>query len=529
MTTHTPLKGSVSYDEMPYTSYPFADTHPSRLAAIAQIFGLNPPALENARILELGCASGGNLTPLALYYPNMQLVGVDYSSVQVNEGIETIKKLGLKNVELKHMSIADITPELGLFDYIICHGVYSWIPKEVQDAILRVCNENLVKNGVAYVSYNVYPGWKTHEIARDAMLFHTRNISNPTEQVAHGRGMIQYMHEMSAEGSMFRQIMNHESALIQNAAPYYISHEFFETHNAPCYFNEFNSHAEAHGLTYLGDTYIGSMFVETLGDEHRQRLISVSEGQQVVLEQYLDFISNRTFRQTLLVKKEMGQSIKRTINKEYLKKLSYQCQANRIENTPDLPATAHKYETPQKRHAIVYSATQKSALQILSAHYPNPLSYDTLKSEIKAQTKNDFIEDELLNMLERLLIVAFISPLNSTFSTQYIGLSAPTPTHPSIDQKVRQHALATGHLTSHMHLHTPLNPVLNLLLPLLDGKHNIDQLIDALATAAQSNQINFQRQSTQEIITDPSEIQKEARSHTQNHIELLKNLGYLIQ
>ena len=151
MTTHTPLKGSVSYDEMPYTSYPFADTHPSRLAAIAQIFGLNPPALENARILELGCASGGNLTPLALYYPNMQLVGVDYSSVQVNEGIEAIKKLGLKNVELKHMSIADITPELGLFDYIICHGVYSWIPKEVQDAILRVCNENLVKNGVAYV------------------------------------------------------------------------------------------------------------------------------------------------------------------------------------------------------------------------------------------------------------------------------------------------------------------------------------------------------------------------------------------
>lgn len=527
MSAHNPLTDFVSYDELPYASYPFADSHPSRLAGIASIFGLNPVGIENARVLELGCASGGNLTPMAFYFPNAHFVGVDYSSVQINEGIQTIQKLGLRNVELKHMSVTQINPDFGLFDYIICHGVYSWVPTEVQDAILRVCRENLTDNGLAYVSYNVYPGWKTHEIARDAMLFHTRNISNLAEKVPHGRGMIEYMQQTSAENSTFRQIMNHELNMIQNAEPYYIAHEFLEAHNSPNYFKDFNARVEAQGLTYLGDSQLPSMFVETLGAENKSRLLNVCEGEQVLLEQYIDFITNRTFRQTILVKAKLASSIERSLNNANLKKIAYQCLATRTESS-ELPPNAEKYEANNgNRNVMVYTPTQKATMSVLKNAWPNPMSYDELKNQVTDQNKAHFIERELLQLLEQLLIAGFISPWNNTFGTQYS--IDKMPEQPKITPLVAQYAQCTNQLVSHLHQSLQSNLVMDILLPLLDGNHDTNALVDAVRHAAANNQINFESQSTKEIMTDPAELEKEIRVHVQNNIETLKNSGFIIQ
>ena len=113
------------YDAVPYESFPFAHTHPRQLRVVAKIFGLTPPAIDKARILELGCAAGGNILPLAVDYPEAEIVGVDLSAKQVAEGQRTIDALGLKNITLRPMSILDIDPSLGKFDFIICHCVFS--------------------------------------------------------------------------------------------------------------------------------------------------------------------------------------------------------------------------------------------------------------------------------------------------------------------------------------------------------------------------------------------------------------------
>ncbi|MFM8930594.1 MAG: hypothetical protein ACKOS8_01795, partial [Gemmataceae bacterium] len=65
-------KPGTSYDDVPYISRAFIQTHPQRLAFIARLFGMNPTPPSNARVLELGCASGGNLIPLAIRYPGME-------------------------------------------------------------------------------------------------------------------------------------------------------------------------------------------------------------------------------------------------------------------------------------------------------------------------------------------------------------------------------------------------------------------------------------------------------------------------
>src|SRR6266851_5993395 len=148
-----------SYDEVPYHSFPFADSHPDRLATVAHLFGLTPPDPQTARILELGCASGGNLLPMAELYPQGRFIGIDLSERQIAAGQQAVTAVGLTNLELRQASILDVDASWGQFDYVIAHGVFSWVPEPVQDKILSICHTNLQPNGIAYISYNTLPGW----------------------------------------------------------------------------------------------------------------------------------------------------------------------------------------------------------------------------------------------------------------------------------------------------------------------------------------------------------------------------------
>ena len=162
---------SNSYDAVPYKSYPFKQTHPDRLATIALLFGLEPPPVERASILELGCASGGNLLPLAEQLPNGRFVGLDGSERQIRDGQRLLDALGFEHVELRHQDICEFEPGEGEFDYILCHGVYSWVGDDVQRRILEICRRGLAANGVAYVSYNTFPGWHMRGMIRDIMRY----------------------------------------------------------------------------------------------------------------------------------------------------------------------------------------------------------------------------------------------------------------------------------------------------------------------------------------------------------------------
>ena len=125
------------YDVVPYESFPFDFTMPERLHAVGRLFGMAPPDFLTARVLELGCAGGGNLVPMAARYPKADFIGVDLSAVEIGLARDLAAAAETSNVEFRHLSIADIGADLGLFDYIICHGVLSWVPTPVQEAIFR--------------------------------------------------------------------------------------------------------------------------------------------------------------------------------------------------------------------------------------------------------------------------------------------------------------------------------------------------------------------------------------------------------
>src|SRR5207253_2116778 len=128
----------ASYEEVHYESKPIYRTHPEGMATVATVFGMTPAPVDRCRVLELGCASGGNLVPMALALPESRFVGIDLSPGQIAVGCEAIQALGLHNLDLRTLSILDIDDHFGAFDYIICHGVYSWVPPAVQEKILQI-------------------------------------------------------------------------------------------------------------------------------------------------------------------------------------------------------------------------------------------------------------------------------------------------------------------------------------------------------------------------------------------------------
>ena len=100
---------------------------------------MQPAALDSCRVLELGCSSGGNLLPIAEVYPTSDFVGVDAAGVAINEGKKIVDVCGLQNVNLRQADILDLGDDIGSFDYIICHGVFSWVPDQVRKRILQIC------------------------------------------------------------------------------------------------------------------------------------------------------------------------------------------------------------------------------------------------------------------------------------------------------------------------------------------------------------------------------------------------------
>ena len=174
-------------------------------------------------------------------------MGVDLSVQQIEAGQSIVKAMGLKNLDLRAMSITDITPEFGQFDYIIVHGVFSWVPPEVREAILRVCRENLAPEGIAYVSYNTYPGWKASDVVRDAMILNSHDAQTPEERLARAKDMLAMLENGLSNNNPLRSALQQAARQVRKQSDYYLMHEHLEEVNAPCYFLEFVAAAQQAG------------------------------------------------------------------------------------------------------------------------------------------------------------------------------------------------------------------------------------------------------------------------------------------
>ena len=181
-------------------------------------------------MLELGSSCGGNIIPQALYYPETTFTGIDLSGVQIEHGKELIESMGLTNITLLEKNIMDIDDDFGTFDYIIVHGIWSWVPDMVKDKILSICNRNLSDRGIAYVSYNTYPGWKRLEQLRDIMLYSEKHAPTTSlqDRTAYTKQVLQLIQETMKLDERSRMKSSYKIPNIDRilkANDYYVGHE----------------------------------------------------------------------------------------------------------------------------------------------------------------------------------------------------------------------------------------------------------------------------------------------------------------
>src|SRR4051812_46026142 len=183
----------TAYDTVPYAGHALAQAHPDRLATIATLFGMTPAPITRARVLEVGCGDGLNLISVALSLPEAECLGIDLAAAAIRKGQERAQALGLNNLELRQLDIMEVGESLGRFDFIVAHGIYSWVPEKVRDKLLAICEQNLAENGVAYVSYNTYPGGHMRDMAREMMRFHVSDFDDPRQRVTQARSLLKFI------------------------------------------------------------------------------------------------------------------------------------------------------------------------------------------------------------------------------------------------------------------------------------------------------------------------------------------------
>jgi SAM-dependent methyltransferase len=296
--------GSASpYDVLPYPGHPFPQTHPDRLATLATLFGLEPPPPERCRVLELGCGDAANLVPMALALPGSSFLGVDAAPGAIARGRALVETLELDNVELEVARIEELEPAGEDFDYLIAHGVYSWVAAPVRDRLLALCRSVLSDCGVAYVSYNALPGGRLAQAVRDMLVFHTAPLDDPGERVERARELLRFLIAGWPEGLEFGVIMGRHAERLLERSDETLFHDELAAVNQPLYFHELAAHAARHRLQYLAEADFFEMQTGLLQDEVAHELLAVED--PIRREQYLDFLKGRMFRQTLLCRAEL--------------------------------------------------------------------------------------------------------------------------------------------------------------------------------------------------------------------------------
>jgi methyltransferase-like protein/cyclopropane fatty-acyl-phospholipid synthase-like methyltransferase len=474
-TASAPQASVNSYDELPYLDHTVAETSPDRLAAVATLYGMSPPDPRRCRVLEIGCATGANLWPMAVAMPGAQFVGIDLSQRQVESGRSIVATLGLENLTLRAMSLLDINDDFGLFDYIICHGVYSWVPAPARDKILEIFARNLTPDGVGYLSYNTYPGWHFRGMVRALFKYHSDGFPDPKTRVDQSRAILDFVAQSvpNTEG-IYAQVLKDERKTLETMQDTYVFHEHLEEVNHPVYFHELAEAAAGHGLGYLGPARFDTIDDNLPGPV--QQTLDALGTDRIRREQYLDFVRNRTFRKSLFCHADRARGDLPQV--ESLDRLRFSSQAKPESDRPDIRSDApEEFRSPTDDRLTTPRPIVKAALTALFAAWPRSLSLDELWAEVRSLLGP--APDGDRRILAEVLLKAHVGNLVA-IHTYEPPFAAAAGDRPIASIVARYQAESEAKICNLRHRVVKLDDFDSLVIRLLDGNRDRPAIVAAL-------------------------------------------------
>jgi len=373
------------YDEVAYPSLPIPHTHPDRLATVGMHFGMRPAPLERCRVLELGCSSGANLLAMAVTLPESEFVGVDLAGKPIARGKAMVEALGLKNLALRQADLLEMAPDYGKFDYIIAHGLYSWVPAPVRDQILAIFKACLQPQGIAYISYDAFPGSYSRLMVREMMLFHNRDFRDPQQQLQQALTLLKLLASSRKQEEPYRKTLLDEYGRLSTRSKEALYHDELSKDFQPFYFHQLIEHARRHGLQFLGEADFSEMHSGRLEPQAREVLEKISDD-IILREQYLDFMSGRAFRRTLLCHDDVR--LDHSMESVSVRSFYVSTQARPKAQFPDLsPGATETFRSPNGTELTTGNLLGRSLFWCLIDSRPERVPFEKLARDVECRAR----------------------------------------------------------------------------------------------------------------------------------------------
>ncbi len=470
----------TDYAEVPYESLPVPESHPARLETLGWLFGLSPADHRHSRVLELGCADGGNLIPMAAFLPQGRFIGIDLYANQVADGNALIAAAGLDNVTLEQGDIAALDPGLlGRFDYVICHGVYSWVPDSVREKLLTLCAAVLAPDGMAYVSYNTLPGWRMRGMLRDMLGHVTRGMNSTGARLQAMHTFFDRMeHALPGLDALSARYLLAEIRRLRSRPVGYLVHEFLEPENWALLYSEFVAAAAGAGLRCVCDADLATRYPELVGESVAEALAEIRD--PVEREQQLDFVVNRNFRRSLLCRSDAQPSPEPRLDR--LEDMQFASDLGPPRKLDLRKARAAPFARRDGTTVDVVHPLTKAAVLCLGRGHPQSLGYGELHAAALQEVRaagGGALADEAAHLLPELYALAVRGAVEL--------LRRPRPPvavvarRPSAGPLARAQLAAGRHeLATLQHRALALDPFARRLLGLLDGTRTVEEVTTQL-------------------------------------------------
>ncbi|MBR0843387.1 class I SAM-dependent methyltransferase [Bradyrhizobium liaoningense] len=515
--------GPTPYDEVYYPGHVYGLTHPNHLATIATVYGMQPAPVERCRVLELGCGVGGNLLPMAFQYPDSEFVGVDLSGVTIERGRRNIATLGLGNIKLLHCDIMNVDASFGQFDYIIAHGVYSWVPSAVREKMMTIFKQNMAPSGICYVSYNAHPFSHLRDMVRDMMRYHTRRLTGMKEKVGQARAILKFLSEGSKANSVHGAVMRDQCNRVLKAPDELLFHDDLDESAEAFLLHEVVEDAGHHGLQYLSDADFSRRYLAGYSEEVRATLQRFPESEFMARDQYQDFVDGNGFRRTLLCHDNL--SLSRRIDVNFVTRFHVLSTTSPVD--PDACVTddsAMVFENQDGSRVTASNPLLKAAHVCLGRAWPRALSFDELLDGARTLLGGRRADDDQKVLTEAMFILVCSGEVSFLLSRPFLLKEATD--HPQASLLARRQAQTGPLVTNLLHQTVQLEDDRTRdFLQLLDGARTIDQI-----TAEMTERFGHTiRVDQKDIAGQPTEpLLLSTRESVQRSLAMVGKLGLLV-
>jgi SAM-dependent methyltransferase len=466
------------YDDVFYPGHVYGHTHPNRLATIASLYGMAPVPVARCRVLELGCGVGGNLVPMAFQNPRSEFVGIDLSGATIERGQRNVEALGLSNIKLLNCDIMDFDAALGQFDYIIAHGVYSWVPPLVRGKMMEIFKKNLSADGICYVSYNAHPFSHLRDLARDMMLYHTRDIRDVKQKTAQARAIMKFLSEGSKADTVHGAVMRAQFDRVIKMPEEVLFHDDLNATAEAFLLHRVVEEAGKNGLQYLSDAEFTLYDLARYTPDVRATLEKFPDSEFMSCDQYKDFLDGHGFRRTLLCHDNVV--LRRTIPLDFITRFYLLCSAEAVDpNVCLTDSSPMAFTTQESATFTVAKPLLKAAHVYFGSSWPRAVSFEELFDGARAllgrQANVESAGDDKKLLIEALYVLAYSGEVSFRIWPPFD--SSATGGRPRASWLARKQAESGTLVTNLLHESVRLNDdKTRYFLRLLDGTRTVEEI-----------------------------------------------------